>query len=102
MRVNTTMSSTVECGRKTESGGQLRSGKMPAPFACAIRIPPEHEHADQSGDEWNRAHPTNVKITPSGHAFEERRHPEPKNVTAAVTKEQTEGQNDHRRMSQRL
>src|SRR5438046_6074608 len=75
---------------------------MPAPFAGAIRIPTEHEHADQSGDEWNRAYPTNVKIAPSGHAFEERRHPEPKNVTAAVTKEQTESQNDHRRMSQCL
>src|SRR5437763_594549 len=63
---------------------------------------PTRDHHRETGDEWNGAHPTNVKIAPSGHAFEERRHPEPKNVTAAVTKEQTERQNDHRRMSQRL
>src|SRR3954468_18582494 len=75
---------------------------MPAPLTGAIGTRAENEHADESRDEWDRADPADLHIAPSRHALEQSRHPEPKDVAGGVAEEQTERENDHRGMPQRL
>src|SRR5437764_6559653 len=75
---------------------------MPPPFSGPIGSRAENEHPDESRDEWDRADPADLDIAPSRHALEQSRHPEPKDVAGRVAEEQTERENDHRWMSQRL
>ena len=106
--VNTTMSSAFECGRKNHAlsaSAAVNCGMAKCQRRSRVRseFQPSSSIPIEARDERNRAYPANaLNISPSGEPLEHGRHPKPEGVAAGIAEEQAGGEQQDRRMPERL